>query len=402
MARWLVFALIVLGIILTSPGCWSRREVETLAIASGVGVDRAEVDGKKQYRFTVQVVKPGLLAAGEAAAGGGGAGGQKPYLVASTMGDTIWEAERNLATQTSRKLFISHTEVVVIGEELAREGIQPVLDFIQRKHDFRLTTRLMVAMAPADTTLMAAAGLEQVTARAISDMADNTRRASFSFRLTAREAIAMFQSSGTAAVLPRLMHIPYGHQGPPRGSEGLRLNGAAVFKKDKMAGWLSPEETRGWMWVTRRVVSGIVPIPVPGKPGEDRISTEITRATSHIIPSIQDGRLVITVRIYEEGAIGEIPVPGLDPGKPEVVREMERSLAEAIRGEALAALRKAQEEYRADIFGFGDAVHRAYPRVWKEIEKRWHEEIFPNLEVMVEVEARIRRVGMSSKSFIPK
>lgn len=391
--------IMLISIMSTVTGCWSRREIETLAIASGVGVDRVEVDGKRMYRFTVQVVKPGQLAGGEAGGGRGGGGGQKPYLVASTLGKTIWEAERNFTTQTSRKLFLSHTQVVIIGEKLAREGIQPVLDFIQRKHDFRETTLLLVAMGPADTTLMAAAGLEKVTAREISDMVVNTRRASVSFPLVTREAISMIQSSGSETILPRVIHIPYGHKGTPT---GLRLNGAAVFKKDKLVGWLTPEETRGWMWVTKRVVSGVVPIPVPGKPGENRISTEISRATASITPSIKNGRLVIKVKINEEGGVGEIPAPGLDPAEPEVVQQMEQFLAEAIRREVLAALRRAQEEYRSDIFGFGDTVHRAYPKVWKKMEKRWNEEFFPNLEVRVEVEARIRRVGMSGKALSPK
>lgn len=48
----------------------------------------------------------------------------------------------------------------------------------------------------------------------------------------------------------------------------------------------------------------------------------------------------------------------------------------------------------ADVFGFGEAVRRKYPREWPQYEKMW-EELFPVfLDVRLEVDAKIRRTGL--------
>ena len=65
----------------------------------------------------------------------------------------------------------------------------------------------------------------------------------------------------------------------------------------------------------------------------------------------------------------------------------------------MAALNKAQE-LNADVFGFGEALHRKYPKQWKELEKDW-DEIFPELEVEIVVETQVSRSGISIKPIIP-
>lgn len=46
----------------------------------------------------------------------------------------------------------------------------------------------------------------------------------------------------------------------------LRAGGTAVFKKDKLVGWLDNAETRGLLWVLGKVQSGILVVPAPGGP----------------------------------------------------------------------------------------------------------------------------------------
>lgn len=47
-------------------------------------------------------------------------------------------------------------------------------------------------------------------------------------------------------------------------------------------------------------------------------------------------------------------------------------------------------------------VNMADKHVWKNIETSWEKDIFPETEVHVNVEAIIRRTGMTTKSYINK
>ncbi|MHB9093271.1 MAG: Ger(x)C family spore germination C-terminal domain-containing protein [Eubacteriales bacterium] len=49
----------------------------------------------------------------------------------------------------------------------------------------------------------------------------------------------------------------------------------------------------------------------------------------------------------------------------------------------------------ADIFGFGAAVSRKYPHEWEKIKDRWID-IYPDLDVELEVKTKLREHGMIS------
>ncbi|MGE5577478.1 MAG: Ger(x)C family spore germination C-terminal domain-containing protein [Syntrophothermus sp.] len=74
-------------------------------------------------------------------------------------------------------------------------------------------------------------------------------------------------------------------------------------------------------------------------------------------------------------------------------RELEEAIAEAVRERDLLAIKKAQGELKADIFGFGRRLPLKSPGTWKKIKDRW-DEIFPSVEINIkEVSARIQSPG---------
>jgi len=170
----------------------------------------------------------------------------------------------------------------------------------------------------------------------------------------------------------------------------FKTGGTAVFKEDKLAGWLDIYETRGLLWVLGKVRSGILVVPAPGGRGGD-ISLEIIRAESKIEPELKDGRVIITVEVKEDSNLGDQALPE-DLARPEMFELLEQAEAQAIAREIRMALQKARV-WGVDIFGFGEAVHRKYPKEWRELEKRWGE-VFPDVEVNIVVKAKVSRLGL--------
>jgi len=95
-------------------------------------------------------------------------------------------------------------------------------------------------------------------------------------------------------------------------------------------------------------------------------------------------------RIQDETAPEDLTV------ESELVRSLNRRLAQVIRNDMEMAIAKAQE-LRADIFGFGYSIYRTRYRDWTRLEDRW-DEIFPKVPVELDVEASIRRTGLITKS----
>lgn len=160
-----------------------------------------------------------------------------------------------------------------------------------------------------------------------------------------------------------------------------------------MVGWMDGHETRGQNWIRNTLERGAVIIELPGKKGLATI--EIIKMQSKIEPKINGGEVMITVEIMTEGRLQDLVVsPGETPRlDKDFDQTLENRFAESIRRECERSFARAKE-LKADIFGFGNAIYRRFPRLWEEdLAGRW-EEAFCQLSVEFLVEAPIKRSGM--------
>lgn len=406
----LFFLLMVMLSPMLTTGCWNRREINELAFVLASGVDRDPATGK--FIVTVQIAQPSELASAKEGKGGG----TKPFEVYSATGQTVFDAVRNLAKQVPRRLMWSHSGMVIIGEQTARAGVLPLIDFFERDHDLRRTNWVIVSQGEAKKALEAAIDLETLPARSLSGLLKYRAGVSTSTAVPLNDFLKALgsKSAGPVAswleIIPAgtveekmLAEHPQGGKAEKKGEESLkpkgRLVGTAVFKGDKLAGLLNEPETRGFNWIKGKVVSGIIVVDCPRKK-DGKVGIEIIEASSKIKPGIEDNEPVMDVAIEMEGNLGDQTCTD-DLSKPETVKLLEKELAGVITGEARAVLSKTRQDYRSDILGFGEAVHKKFPRKWQEIKKHW-DEIYPDLRVNVQAKAHIRRTGITTRPTKPK
>ena len=67
----------------------------------------------------------------------------------------------------------------------------------------------------------------------------------------------------------------------------------------------------------------------------------------------------------------------------------------------MKAVNMAQNELKTDIFGFGEAIHRRYPRLWEKIKDDWDDE-FVRLPVNITVKFETDKLGQITKPFFIK
>jgi len=141
MKRKGVFLLLMMTMTLLLTSCWSKKELTDLAIVAAMGLDKTK-DGR--YHITLQIINPGNVAGG--LQGGGGGAQSPPITIYSASGDNIVEASRRASGRISRRLYYAHTNLVVVGERLARkEGLNTLIDGLDRDPEFRNTSTLVIA-----------------------------------------------------------------------------------------------------------------------------------------------------------------------------------------------------------------------------------------------------------------
>jgi Ger(x)C family germination protein len=176
----------------------------------------------------------------------------------------------------------------------------------------------------------------------------------------------------------------------------LSVEGAAVFKDDKMIGELDIKETRGLLWVTGEVETGIFNMGVLGQWASLEIREASSKLTAEITP---EGAIAMRVEIHETSGIGD-QKGKVNLADPEADTALLNAAEQAILDEAESALKKAKE-LGADIFGFGDEIARKYPRRWAEMEDRW-DELFQDIEVRFEIKTRLDGTGRLSHPITPE
>ncbi|WDZ55360.1 Ger(x)C family spore germination protein [Paenibacillus polymyxa] len=396
MKRKKVILFLILALVLLLTGCWNRRELNELAIVVGMGIDKQG----DQFRVSLQVVDPGKASAKK------GAGGGAPATLYTEEADTIFEAIRKITTISPRRIYFSHLRICVIGESMATKGMAKALDLLSRYHQFRTDFYIVVSKGTsAEDTLKIMTPLDPIPANDLfSSLETSQKNWSPSTTVTLDEMIAAITSEGKQPVLTGLRVIGNREMGKTSGnvqeiapSARLQYSGLAVFRKDRLIGWLNETESRGYNFILGNVQSSVGFVACPGG---GKVVSEIIRTQTAIKGSVYRGEPQINIKMQVEANVGEVECTGLDLTQVGTIYDLENKEEEKIEEIMNLAVRKAQKSYKADIFGFGEAIHRADPRTWKSIKKNWDYEYFTELPVHIKVDFKIRRLGTIGSSFL--
>lgn len=371
-------------------GCWDRVEVNDLAVVTGVALDQA---GPGSVELTVAMAVPSRIRPPGAMGGGTPA---PPTATRSATGRTVMEAIGALQLRVDRRLYWAHNQVILVGESLAYGGVKPLLSFFVRHRQPRMRAAVAVVPGRAADVLAATPPIDLVTPVALHEM--QGMRAGVLTNL--RDFVSMLGAEGLEPLTARVEALPERAAQPkPQGAgadgkEGPRtpvITGAAVFKDDRLVGYLDEEETRGVVWVRSQLTQATTALPL-GRSGPF-LGFELVRTSTRLRPRFEDGRVTMEVHVDSEHVLDENAAL-VDTGDPEVMHLVQQALSASIARLIRRSVARAQRDLRSDVLGFGQAVRRADPRRWRAIGSRW-DQLFPHVGVEVRVHAAIRRAGLA-------
>lgn len=387
----LIFLILNMSLLLT--GCWSRKELNEISIASALGFDKTG----DHYIVSAQIVNPGEIYSPPESGGF-----RPPISTYSAEGTTIAECIQKMTVETPRKIYLSHLWIVFISEEVARTGIQDILDFLNRSPEVRNDYDfLLIKNKRSIEAINNLTSLVKIPAyKLFFGLASCEKNWGITTRITMNEMIPAIVSQGKNPVIPGIYvsgsknDIPSLEQ--TMASNDFKFSGIAAFKRDKLIGWLSDKESKGYNFIEGNIKSTIINIPVEGRKG---IAIKIVRSQNKIKGNVQNKKPKIAIEITAEGDIGEVHTGLIDFSKPENIYPLEAKVNQEIYNYITAAIHKAQNQFQSDIFGFGEAIHRSNPNYWKSIANQWDKE-FKNTKVTVNVDVKLRHTGSVSNSFM--
>lgn len=389
----ILFLPLVLGAALFLSGCWSAREIDTLAFIMAVGLDRAD---EKELIVSYRIADPSSLAGGQSGAesGQGGAvtAGETTFNV-SVKAETAAEAMERLRTQLPRLPFLSHVQGIIVGESLAREGVSEILDYFERDEDLRRSVHLFITkdVDAADIFREARPRLRTPSGLGFSEVIAQVAEVGVVPVARFGDLLEAMANPRRDAFAPAISLLPADATAGARADQ-VALVGTAIFRDDRMVGFLDRTESP----VLQLLIGGIrqAIFDVGGEVEADvRVRPAGTR-----LRLVDPDNLRFSVHLRVRGDLRQLHTIGVYEGSElteKLARELETELKEQI-DRLIAKLQTLQ----SDVLSFGEVVYRSRPHLWKEIEAEWPE-IFAQAAVDVTVEAVIVESGSILRALDP-
>ena len=141
--------LLVLACVFPLSGCFGNEPNEVAYIVA-LGFDKAE--NETDYKITIQFAKPTQISGG--ASEEGGKGGSDIIENITVEAPNIY-AGLNVANHVmSKKFSLFHTKLFVFSEEIARNGVEDLLETMARSEEIRSDIYITVALGEANKYLM--------------------------------------------------------------------------------------------------------------------------------------------------------------------------------------------------------------------------------------------------------
>lgn len=366
-------------------GCWNRIEVNDIAIVTATGVDKID---EKNIRLSLQVGIPAKF--GPSGADGGGGNGNSTFTVSET-GETLSDAYRKIQEKLSRRIFLSHSRVLIIGEKLAKDGVSYIIDFFARYQEPRLNGFIVFTKGEASELLKNKALLEKVPSEETRELL----KQGIGLKVSIKDFWDMILAYGIEPVAPRFKLVPLEEPVSKTASsqKTQAITGAAVFKKDKLVGWMNDAETRGILHLRNELEIGVITVNIPEEKGGGKISVRILRVNTIFKPKLQGDQLTMEVNSYSEASVLE-NASKINLIKTNELEILQNELEDDVKHRMQLALNRAQKHFRSDIFGFGRALYKAYPKEWNQTYKNKWDIVFPELEIHIKPTVVIKQIGL--------
>lgn len=374
MKKTVVFAL---ALCLFMTGCWDNKELNTISIVTGMGIDTSP----EGYNLVVQVGKP--QASGQDKSGGKD---EDAIIILESEQSTIQAAVERLKQETSRELFLQHNQVIVFGKEQAEEGVADALDLFMRDNQTRLEVWVVVSETSAKDILAVQTNLDKNSAFAINSMINNEREVSYHIGVNLLEFISTLSTESASAVAP-IMAV----EKDKDDNDTLVISGMAVFKGKKMVASFDERLTQGYIWGAGKVKKGKLEVDT----GQGIGVLKEMEFSYGIEPVVSDDG--IKAKITIKGSFDILELEGFEGAGLDELYEIMKQGASRHIAELIQNTFEESKKIGADIFKIGELIEKHDNKKWEEIKGDWDNE-YKNVELEVDADALVINAGKIGQS----
>ncbi|BAH42610.1 spore germination protein [Brevibacillus brevis NBRC 100599] len=366
------FALLIICTILLT-GCWDRRELEERASVLAIAIDQDEKN-ENLYKMTVQIPIPIKIAGSSGKGGGNNADAVK---IMSVTGRTVTDASNNLQMRLNQRLFLGHTRILAVSEEVARKGIQDIMDSFRREPQIRRLLWPIVVRGKASTLLEIKPRIEPIPVVFLMGLIENGMKLG---RIPDQTLGDYFNQTSNLTMEPFLNYVE------ARNNE-VSWKGVAVFRGHKMVGILDHVQSWVLLQLRNKKPGGDIVIPLP-KTKNGYVSFRPHFVKKKVIIHKSSSA---TYQCELQGDIVEL-TENLKIPPEQFILQMQALIKKEMENRAKKLLQQLQKQYNSDILKLGLTLRaKHYQDYWKT--HNWKQD-FKDFPIRVTYTIKLRRLGM--------
>jgi Ger(x)C family germination protein len=386
-------------------GCRDASEVDDNIYVVAIGLDKG-VNNK----IVLTVQYPSYKVSKGAQEGETGAAGSNVHSIEAP---TVLEGIDLLNMAISRRISFIHNKILVISEDLAREGVGDYLAPFTRFRGSRRTMFVVVCKGSALEFIKENKGaigtsITKTTELLISQYKNTGFFPNVNFHDFYKNMLSPYgEATAIYAGVNKTKELkvnPGDERSPlvtqqdlkagelPRvGTTKRELVGTALFHGDKMVGTFNPYETRYMLMLTGKFQKGFLTLEDEKYPEKGIVVSLRYGRPVQIKGRFDDDKPVIDINLNIEADINAIQ-SRINYEDIKLIGDLNKQLEKEIKNGVTKMIGKTQKEYKSDVFEFGKKFAGYFSTIDEWEKYKWLSK-YPEAKVNVDVEVNVRRTG---------
>ena len=376
--------LIFIPLIFLLSGCYNYRELNELAIVSAIGISKTD----DEYKLTTQVMNTKKTGQDN-----NSSGEQPKFVTYNSKGKTIQKALRNVVFESPRRLYLNHMQLLIIDEDLAKDGIHDILDWFARDSESRKQFYVLISKNSEDVlntlTILDTLNSQKIT----NTLKTDNRFLGISELTTFEKILKVYMNKNQEIILPTIKVT-----GDPKNGKTdknlkssdpkskLIIKPMAVFKNDKLIGYLNEKQSQSLNFIKNNINSTLIEAKCPNN---KYIVSEIIKTKTELKPITKSKNPQLIINIKGKGNINEITCD-YDLEKNKNIKKIENYINNSIKNSIKSSIKTINQKYNSDIYGFGNLFYKNNPQYYY---KYWNKNSLKNLNIKINVDIKLIEKG---------
>lgn len=374
--------IIIILTLLPLTGCYNYRELNDLAIVSGISIAKKN----NQYELTAEVINTKKEQDTSNSR-------ETDFVIYKNTSDSLQEGFRRLINEAPKKMYGAQIELLIIDESIAKKDLKNIVDFLSRDPEIR--SEFYVTIGKSENILEVTTPLENINSKKIvqSLKSNNTYLGSVNL-VTFHNLIDNYLNDKKDLALPVIKLIGSSEEG--KNNTNLEtttnqtittLDNIAVFKDNELVGYLTEEESKVYNLVSNNIKTTLVKTDFNNN---EYVINEMVNIKCQT--KVNPKKNTVNITITGKAAISEANYSG-NLEKDKTIKKIENKLNEYTEQIVQKLITETIDKYNSDIYGFEDMFYKKDANYYKKHIKNNWEKLIHQLNIKVKSNITIFEKG---------